>query len=110
RDLRLKAVHELHELGRGARMQPALVDDGEAAGNRLRSGGGRSGAVVHFPCRTRLATLMYLRPAVCASSSALSRSSLTRTLESLISMGRLTPAMTSIRPGSMTEMARLEGV
>ena len=33
-----------------------------------------------------------------------------RTLDSLISIGRFMPAMTSTRPGSMTEMARLDGV
>ncbi len=33
-----------------------------------------------------------------------------RTEASLISMGRLTPAMTSTLPASMTEMARFDGV
>ena len=33
-----------------------------------------------------------------------------RTLESLISIGRFMPAMTSTRPDSITEMARLDGV
>ena len=37
-------------------------------------------------------------------------SSFFRTLESLISMGRFMPAITSVRPASMTDIARFEGV
>src|SRR6201987_4279766 len=56
------------------------------------------------------ATLMYLRPASWAPSTARSRLSVCRKLASLISMGRLTPAITSILARAMTEMARFEGV
>ena len=56
----------------------------------------------------RLATFMYFRPASCAAWTAVSRLASRRMLASLTSMGRLTPARTSIRPRSMTEMARLE--
>src|SRR5438132_4982867 len=53
---------------------------------------------------------MYLRPASWAPRTARSRLSVWRRLASLISIGRLTPAMTSILPRSMTEIAKFEGV
>ena len=48
--------------------------------------------------------------AACASLSAVVMLSAERTLESLISIGRFMPAITSTRPGSMTDIARLDGV
>src|SRR5262245_55647163 len=57
------------ELRRGARVQALAVDDGEhphdcAFGRMLlRGGGGCVGGFGHLPASTRLATVMYLRPA-----------------------------------------------
>src|SRR5690606_37458215 len=56
------------------------------------------------------ATLIYLRPDSCAAATALCMSSSPRTLASLISIGRLIPAITSTFAFSITEMARLDGV
>src|SRR6185312_12278996 len=108
RHLGVVAADDLDEFGGSTGMQAALVDNRKFAGDRsvLQI----APLFFHFPLRNLLATLMYLRPAACASSSAVAMSSFTRMLESLISMGRLTPAITSTRPESMTEMARLEGV
>src|SRR5690606_2069051 len=75
------AADELDEAGGSPGVQPALVDDGQLLADR---------PVSHFPLRTWLATLMYLRPAACASCSACAMSSPARTLDSLMSMGRLT--------------------
>src|SRR5512132_437745 len=60
--------------------------------------------------RSREAILMYLRPASWALCAASSSDSVCRTLASLISIGRLTPAITSTLALSIIEMARLEGV
>src|SRR5690606_40048713 len=76
----LELAGELDELGRCAGMKPALVDDRELAHDRLLAGGIGS----HLAVRTWLATLIYLRPAVCASSSATCMSSLRRTLVSVV--------------------------
>src|SRR5690606_21614664 len=67
-DRGVEAADELDELGRGAGVQAALVDD-----RQLLADGGRGARVAgvfrsaHLPLRAWLATLMYLRPAVCAS-------------------------------------------
>src|SRR5258708_8067612 len=53
---------------------------------------------------------MYLRPASWAQATASSRLWRARTLASLISIGRLRPAITSALVCSITEMARFEGV
>ena len=53
---------------------------------------------------------MYLRPASCAAATAACNGSLSRAEASLISIGRLMPAMTSTLPVSITEMARFDGV
>src|SRR5580704_14903563 len=60
--------------------------------------------------KTRLATQIYLRPASCAWITACSRLEVSRTEASLISIGRLTAAMTSILEPFIIEIARLEGV
>src|SRR5204862_447816 len=75
----------------------------------LRSADGRSGSLIaetYFPARTREATLMYLRPASWAWSTASPSFSSSRTLASLISIGRLIPATTSTEPPFMQESAR----
>src|SRR5829696_520322 len=103
-----------HELGGGAGVQAALVGDGEGAPQRadarVRRPLGRS-ITRHEAslARMREATVMYLRPASWAmrTASAIGR---VRTEASLTSIGRLTPASTSMRACSMIEMARLEGV
>src|SRR6202011_1526317 len=53
---------------------------------------------------------MYLCPPSWGPRTGRSRLSVWRRLASLINIGRLTPAMTSILPRSMTEIARFEGV
>src|SRR5215475_3106449 len=97
-----------HELGGRPRMQAALVGDRQGA---LDCADGRVCGPAHEAslARMREATVMYLRPASCAmrTASAIGR---LRTLASLTSIGRLTPASTSMRAWSMTEMARLDGV
>ena len=81
-------------------------------GRRSRSGRSRrldrsGGCAVG---RTWLAAAMYLRPAVWAQSTASASGWLERTLASLTSIGRLTPAITSTPWRSICEMARLLGV
>ncbi len=53
---------------------------------------------------------MYLRPASCALMTATASGSVFRALASFMSIGRLTPAMTSILALSMIEIARFDGV
>src|SRR5690606_36551607 len=101
---RIEFTCHLHELGRGAGMKATLIDDGDFANN------GVGGVRAHFPVKSWLATLMYLRPATWASSSAVAMSPVLRTLESLMSIGRFMPAMTSTRPDSITQTARLDAI
>src|SRR5262249_60108256 len=98
--------------GGGAGMQAALVQNGKGA---LESADASVRAlrrrVAHEAslARMREAMVMYLRPASWAmrTASAIGR---LRTEASLTSIGKLTPASTSMRACSMMEMARLEGV
>src|SRR5579884_518454 len=98
----------LDKTGGGAGMQSTLIAD------RRDPTGGRGGGSVLAHRRASdkscEATLMYLRPASCAPRTVRSKVSLCRRLASLISIGRLIPAMTSTFGRSMTEIARLEGV
>src|SRR6516165_9626623 len=98
-------------------MKPALVANRRAAtrktGRRLLV---TNGHLIHWLGAHRRvsvsnweATLIYLRPASCAPRTVRSRLSLCRRLASLISIGRLTPAMTSILARSMTEIAKFDG-
>src|SRR6185312_8640429 len=106
RDVGVVFPGELDEARGGARMKAALVADGGGAPQRR-------GAVHigHFTsARSCEATLMYLRPASCAPRTALASVSVWRSPASLISIGRLIPAITSILLLSMTEMARFDGV
>src|SRR5919199_6863270 len=105
-DLGVEALDAAHEFGGGAGMQAALVADQERARRSRR----RRTGLAHFPDRTWLATLMYLRPASWARPTAFSSGESPRTLANLMSIGRFTPATTSMRPWSMIEMARLDGV
>src|SRR5947207_2805757 len=107
----------LDEPRRGARMQPFLVADLDGSprrGRRCRSAIrkvlGDIGIHRRASASSCEATLMYLRPASCAPRTARSSFSFCRRLASLISIGRLMPAMTSILPRSMTEIARFDGV
>src|SRR5580658_9443078 len=102
----------LHETRRGAGVQPLLVadlDDPPHGGRRRRfclgRGARRLGAHRCASARSCEATLMYLRPASCAPITARARLSVCRRLASLISIGRLMPAMTSIFARSITEIA-----
>src|SRR6185437_13015 len=103
----------LHEFGRSAGVQALLVDDLDAADDRcgaIRRGIAVRRGVAHFPVRTRLAMVQYLRPASWAAATACSSGQVSRTLASLISIGRLMPARTSTLGWLITEMARFEGV
>ena len=53
---------------------------------------------------------MYLRPASCAASTAAATVIRSRTDARRMSIGRLTPAITSTRPGTISEIARFDGV
>src|SRR5262249_48756028 len=108
----VELARRAHELCGGTRVQAPLVGDGEGAPQRadarfraLRRGVAHEASLA----RMREATVMYLRPASCAmrTASAIGR---LRTDASFTSMGRLTPASTSMRACSMIEMARFEGV
>ena len=114
-----EALDGLDQFRRGAGVQALAVDDRQLAGERaFRNGGGRAilrlGAVdqegADFPASTRDATLMYLRPASWAWRTACPKGSSSRTLASLISIGRLMPATTSTEPPFMHDKARFEGV
>src|SRR5580700_3557112 len=118
RNLRVELPRGLDEAGRGAGVQPALVadlDGSSSLGGGLRSLAGkvlsiRIGGHRRASASSWEATLMYLRPASCAPSTARSSVAVWRRLASLISIGRLIPAMTSILPRSITEIARFDGV
>src|SRR3984957_19214508 len=104
---------ELDETRGGARVQAALVEDRDGAPHFRRPGGWSVGGRLHHYLTSASncdATLMYLRPASWAPRTASARLSLCRRLASLISIGRLTPAMTSTLALSMIEIARFEGV
>src|SRR3954447_9938512 len=113
-----ETLDSLHELGGRARMKALAVDDRQVAHaralrgwrQRFRFDGGVRPIRAHLPARTRDATLMYLRPASWACSTASPKPSSSRTLASLISMGRLMPATPSPAPPFMHEIARFEGV
>src|SRR5262245_4440167 len=110
-DLGVELPGQLDEACGSTRVQPALVDDGHhAAGFGAGRAGGRWNGLRRIHRRSRYlasadssreATLMYLRPAAWAAATASARLSRLRTLASLMSMGRLTPAMTSILALSM---------
>src|SRR6202162_4071194 len=116
--LGLEPLHCLHQPRRGSRVQAALVDDRqlprERAPRQLRGGRavvvGRGWNIAHLPASTRLAILMYLRPASCAWATASARPSSSRTFASFTSIGRVGAGPTSTLGASMHEIARLEGV
>src|SRR5580704_15670159 len=110
------SFHRLHELGGRARVQALAVDDlehphdGGRGRRRLVRGTRRVGRLVHLPASTRLATVMYLRPASWAWATASARGVSSRTLASLTSIGRLIPASTSTFGRFITEIERFDGV
>src|SRR6202051_2495507 len=105
----------LHEFGRGAGVQALFIDDFDLACDwhaifvrgclAVRFSG-----AAHLPLSTRLAIVQYLRPASCAAATASSSGQVSRTLASLISIGRLIPASTSTFGWLITEIARFDGV
>src|SRR5579883_1003397 len=112
-DLGIELPGELDKTGGRARMQATLVADGHHTPNLLGAVTDRAVVVSTHPltsAKSCEATLMYLRPASCAPRTALASVSLDRKLASLMSIGRLMPAMTSIFALSMTEIARFDGV
>src|SRR6267154_301391 len=75
KDLGIELLHRHHEFGGGAGMQAALIADLQHTTDGGRGPGGIGAAVrfahlAHLPFSTRLATVMYLRPASCAASTA----------------------------------------
>src|SRR5262249_2101524 len=113
--LGVELLHRLHELRRGARVQPFFIADLQHAGNgrrvrRIMAGRKLAGRFGHLPGRTRLAMVMYLRPESWAAATASVSGHSSLTLASFTSIGRLMPARTSTFGRPMTEMARLEGV
>src|SRR5690606_32886039 len=108
RNLGIERFGALDELRRRACVQPLSVADGHESGGCATV---VFGHVSHgSPESTCLATLMYLRPASLARSTALASGVLLRTLASRTSIGRFTPAMTSTLASSRIEMERLDGV
>src|SRR5450631_1765046 len=113
-DFGAEALDRLDEFGGSARVQTALVDDGNFPGYRARRDTwpaiyfGRRVVVGHLPARTRLAMVTYLRPASWAMAMASGSDRSSRTLASLTSMGRLMPASTSTFGRLMQEIAMLE--
>ena len=75
-DIRVEQVNTLHKLRSRAGVQALFINDGQFARNRTLTHGSRGAiflldAIHHdFPAKTRLATLMYLRPASCACTTA----------------------------------------
>src|SRR5271166_1730194 len=108
-DIGLKLFDGLHELCRRACVQAFLVDDVHDPCDGPRGGrfGSRSS---HFPASTRLAMVMYLRPASWAKATASGNGQSSRTFASFTSIGRLIPASTSTLGRLITEIARFEGV
>src|SRR5215472_295841 len=106
---------KLDEAGGGAGVETALVADGNGAlghGRGMLFARARGLDLAHpwASASSCEATLMYLRPASWAPRTASARVSVERRLASLISMGKLMPAITSIFGRSITEIARFEGV
>src|SRR3546814_10766723 len=89
------------ELGARAGVQAALVGDVDRPFGPHQA--------IASP-RISEATEMYLRPASRAAATASATFITLRAPSSRISIGRLTPAITSIRRASISEIARLEGV
>src|SRR6185295_12305937 len=111
-DVGVIGVGDLHEFRGGAGVQTLLVLDPRLHDPRCFAPHGF--ATDHdqhsLALRSWEATLMYLRPASCAAVTAAGRLIEPRTEASLISIGRLTPAITSTFALSSTEIARLLGV
>src|ERR1700686_3315864 len=106
RNLGVELCGGFDEAGGCTRVQPALIADlylSSRCGGGLRSRVGkvlgiRLGGHRRGSARSCEATLMYLRPASCAPSTARSSVAFWRRLARLISIGRLIPAMTSTLP------------
>src|SRR5690242_13545907 len=122
-----KALGHHDELGRGSRMQPAFVGDGDDAAQDRRAGRRwcrfRRCVAARRRCHpqeplplglhdgnTCEAEAIYFRPASSAQCTAAPSGWLDRTLASFTSIGRLTPAITSTPFLAIIEIARLDGV
>src|SRR4051812_38235202 len=95
-----EARGERDELGARAGVQAALVEQGDGALEAAQT----------VSPRISDATEIYLRPASRAAATAARTSIVFLAPSSRISIGRLTPAITSIFSDFISEMARLEGV
>src|SRR5689334_10145492 len=111
-DLGVELLDGHNEFGGGAGMQAALVADLQYATDcgRWPGGFGIGVRLAHLPLSTRLATVMYFRPASCAASTASCSGHSSRTLASFTSIGKFMPASTSTCGRPMTEIERLDGV
>src|SRR3954470_9353551 len=100
-DLGVDLTGEIDELGAGPGMQPALVGDPHLAADCAQAAASP---------RISEATEMYLRPASRAAATAACTGMTFRAPSSRISIGRFTPAITSIFSLFIRLMARLDGV
>src|SRR5690606_11399704 len=89
------------ELGAGAGVKATAIADEHGAAHPAQAAASPS---------TSDATVIYLRPASRAAATASVTLIVLRAPPSRISIGRLIPAITSTRPASSSEMARLDGV
>src|SRR6478672_2235282 len=92
---------EIDELGASPRMEPAFVGDLDLAADSRQAAASP---------RISLATEIYLRPASRAAATAACTGITLRAPSSRISIGRLTPAMTSTFSLFIRLMARFDGV
>src|SRR3982751_4194837 len=104
-DLGVDLAGEVHELGARPRMEPALVGDRDLPAC-LPLAAGQAAASP----RISLATEIYFRPASRAAATAAWTGMTLRAPSSRISIGRLTPAMTSTFSLFIRLIARFEGV
>src|SRR5690554_6130145 len=97
-DFGVEMIGSSNEPRRGARVQPPTIADGQSLAHCTV---GLKRRLVHLP-NTSLATLIYFRPASAAMRTASRISKSDRMRASLTSMGRLSPARTSILRSCIT--------
>src|SRR5947209_990169 len=100
-DLGIDLAGEVDELGAGPGVEPAHVGDLDLAADRVQAAASP---------RISLATEMYLRPASRAAATAAWTGITLRAPSSRMSIGRLTPAITSMFSLFIRLMARFDGV
>src|SRR5947209_15200863 len=100
-DLGIDLAGEVDELGAGPGVEPAHVGDLDLAADRVQAAASP---------RISLATEIYLRPASRAAATAAWTGITLRAPSSRMSIGRLTPAITSMFSLFIRLMARFDGV